>query len=126
MPPEARDAALLWDMLHHAREVASFVRGRTFDEYQSDHLLRRGVERSVGIVGEAAWRISKTFRAAHPEIAWRPISAQRHILVHEYRRIKNDKIWRVATFYIPELIRQLEPLIPPLPPEGEGNRGPTL
>jgi uncharacterized protein with HEPN domain len=117
MRPDERDAALLWDMLRHSREVVGFVHQRTLVEYEADLILRRAVERSVGIVGEAAARVSKEFRAAHPHISWKPIAAQRHILVHEYRRIRDDKIWRVATVYIPELIRFIEPLVPPPPPD---------
>lgn len=97
MRPEERDAGLLWDMLRHSREAVAFVESRTWEDYESDLLLRRALERTVAIVGEAAWRISPTFRKAHPEIPWKPIEAQRHILIHDYRIIQNDKIWRVAT-----------------------------
>ena len=117
MRPEERDAALLWDMMRYAQEVEGFVLGRSWEDYQRDPLLRRAVERSVSIVGEAAWKVSKTFRAAHPQVPWRPIEAQRHILVHDYGIVKSDKIWRVATLYIPELIRLVEPLLPPSPPD---------
>lgn len=117
MPPEERDAALLWDMLRHAREVVGFVRARTWDHYRSDLLLRRAVERSVGIIGEASGRVSRGFRDAHPQIPWRPITAQRHMLVHEYGRIKDDAIWRVATEHVPALIPLLESLLPPPPPD---------
>ncbi len=115
MRPDERDAALLWDMLRHAREVADFVRGKTLVDYQTDVLLRRAVERSVSIVGEAANKVSKEFRAVHPDVPWRVIAAQRHMLVHEYQRIIDDKIWRVATVYVPALIILIEPLVPPTP-----------
>lgn len=120
MQPEDRDAALLWDMLTHAREAESFVRGRRYEEYLKDLMLRRAVERSVQIVGEAAAKVSPSFRDAHPDIPWRPITAQRHILVHEYDVIHDDKIWRVATVYIPLLVEQLQGLVPPDPDGEEG------
>lgn len=118
MPPEERDSALLWDMLVHANEVVGFVRGRTWDDYCADLMLRRAVERAVQVVGEAAAHVSKSFQRAHAEIPWRPIIAQRHILVHDYADIHDDKIWRVATVHIPELVRLLTPLLPE-PPESE-------
>jgi uncharacterized protein with HEPN domain len=119
MQPEERDAALLWDMLVHAREAVSFVSGKTWDDYQNNVLLRRAVERSAQVVGEAAREVSDTFRKAHPEVPWRPIIAQRHILVHDYGEIQDDKIWRVATVHLPALIRLVGPLIPPPPPDPE-------
>lgn len=106
----SRDAAWLLDMLNAAKAVASFVEGRTYAEYESDLLLRSAVERQVEIVGEAARGISSSFKAAHPEIPWRPIMAQRHRLAHEYGEIDNQIIWRVATVHIPALIGQIENL----------------
>jgi len=115
MQPDRRDAALLWDMLQYAREAAFFVQGRTWDDYRRDRMLRAAVERVVGIVGEAASKISKDYRGGHPEVPWGTIAGQRHLLVHEYGRIDDAKIWEVATTHVPSLIGQLERLIPPLP-----------
>ena len=117
MRPDERDAALLADMLGSARIVAGYVAGRQFEDYLADQMLRDAVERRVEIVGEAARGVSRAFQDAHPEIPWRPIMAQRHILAHEYATVRRDLIWSVATRHIPELIRLLEPLIPPAPPD---------
>ena len=117
-PPE-RDAALLWDMLEHAREAVEFVEKKNWDDYRRDLQLRRAVERSVQIVGEAAREVSQAFRDAHPEVPWRPIVAQRHILVHDYGEIEDEKIWRVATVHLPVLIAVLTALMPPPPPDPE-------
>lgn len=80
-----------------------------------DCTLRGAVERHVEIIGEAANRISQTFRDNHPEIPWQSIISQRHVLADEYGEIKQELIWKVATVHIPELIRDLETLIPPTP-----------
>jgi uncharacterized protein with HEPN domain len=73
------------------------------------------VERALEIVGEAARRVSETYRQAHPEIPWQSIIAQRNVLAHEYGEIKHELIWKVATIRIPELIPLLEKLIPSIP-----------
>lgn len=111
------DPAWLLDMLTAARAVSAFVAGRTWEDYQADLLLRSAVERQVEIIGEAARGISEKFKAAHPEIPWRPVMAQRHRLAHEYGEIDDALIWNVATFHVPRLIEQVQPLIPPLPPD---------
>lgn len=118
-PAVGRDWALLSDMLHSARAVSRYVAGRTFENYLSDEMLRDAVERRVEIIGEAARGVSQPFQASHPQIPWRPIMAQRHVLAHEYAAVRHDLIWKVATFYVPELIGLLEPLIPPPPPDPE-------
>lgn len=127
MRPDRHDAALLLDMLQHARRAVDYTTGRTLEEYLATPMLRDAVERVVLITGEAASKLSRKFRDAHPEISWRPIIAQRHILVHEYGDIHHDKIWRVATTHVPDLIRLIEPLIPspprdplPEPPDPTG------
>ena len=78
-------------------------------------MLRLAVEWEVEIIGEAASKLSREFRDAHPEIPWQRIIAQRNVIAHEYGDILIDRIWRVATERIPELIQLLEPLIPQSP-----------
>lgn len=119
MRPEERDAAYLWDMLDAARLIEGFTTGVRFEQYMDDRKLQLAVERALEIIGEAARRVSEEFKDSHPEIPWRAIIAQRNVLAHEYGEIKQDRIWRVVLSHIPELISQVEPIIPPSPPEPE-------
>ena len=116
MQPEQRDAALLWDMKQAASEIAQFVEGLSYEEFASNKVIRYAVERQLLVIGEAAAHLSQTFRDAHHQIPWSSIIAQRNILAHEYGEILVERIWRVASERIPELVRILEPLIPE-PPE---------
>lgn len=104
MRPDSGDLAYIWDMYQAAREASSFVSGATFADFSVDAKMRRAVERDLEIIGEAAHKVSKAFQTAHPEIAWRGIVAQRHVLAHEYGEIIPERIWRVATLRLPELI----------------------
>jgi len=112
MLPEKADVAYLWDMWDAAQAIQEFVSGKTFHHYQHDRMLRGAIERHLEIIGEAANRVSLDCRANHPEIPWRRIISQRHVIAHEYGEIKHELIWKVATVNIPELIAQLESLIP--------------
>lgn len=113
MRPEGRDTGYLWDMLDAARAIESFVQGLEFASYADDRKSQMAVERALEIIGEAARRLSDTFKAAHPEIRWRSLIGQRNILAHEYGDVSQDRIWLVATEYIPELLCRLQPLITP-------------
>ena len=111
-PSPAHDAAYLRDMLDACERIARFVVAKSIDDYRRDELLRSAVERQIEILGEAARHLSEAFQAAHSEIPWRAIIAQRHILSHEYGDIEDDLIWRVATIHVPALLEQLQSLGP--------------
>jgi len=112
MRPDDRDLALLWDMLQAARRIEQFTGSRTFQEYSTDELVQAAVERKLEIIGEAALKVSAEFQRQNPGIPWRGIISQRHFLAHEYGEVRQEKLWRVATIRIPELIALLAPLLP--------------
>jgi uncharacterized protein with HEPN domain len=116
MQPDCADAALLLDMLNAAQEVAQMVQGIPYEDYMLDRVRQLAVERAIEVIGEAARSVSDAFRRAHPEIPWNVIVGQRHVLAHDYGRIDHERLWRVVTIRVPELIALLQPLIPPLPP----------
>ncbi len=120
MPHDESDLAYLWDMLDAANDTRSFTEGVAFEEYAKDRLRQRAVERSIEIIGEACRNVSDDFQAAHPEIAWRPIKSQRHVLAHEYGEIDPAKIWRVATIHVLTLIEQLTAILAKHPPGSGG------
>ncbi|MFH0907969.1 MAG: HepT-like ribonuclease domain-containing protein [bacterium] len=113
MRPEDRDEAYLWDMCAAAREVAGFVGGVSEGQYAADRMLQRAVERDLELIGEAAARVSPSYRDAHPEIPWKSIIGQRNVLAHDYGEILVEKIYRVAVNRVPELLAGLEALLPP-------------
>ncbi len=121
MSVPANDASYLYDMLTYAQTVADVMRGLTREEYLLDRIRQLAVERAIEVIGESARKVSDACQQAHPEIPWRPIIAQRHVLAHDYGEVDHERLWRVATVHVTELIDQLRPLIPPLP--GQGDKG---
>ena len=109
--PDRDDLAYVFDMLAAARAVVKFVANKSLEDYVGDLFLRSAVERQVEIIGEAARRVSDEFQTSHPEIPWRPIIAQRHVLAHDYGEIVDERLWRVAINYVPALISQLDVII---------------
>jgi uncharacterized protein with HEPN domain len=115
MQPEGHDAAYLWDMLQAARSIQEFTRNTSFDEYSSNEMRRLAVERALQILGDAARRVSDSFRRAHPEIPWKGIVGQRNVIVHDYADLVPLRIWDLAREEIPILVQQLERLVPVSP-----------
>lgn len=117
MPLSKRDPAYLFDMLEASEKIQLYLKHKTVEDFLRDEMLQDAVARNLGIIGEAARRISEDLKQEHPEIPWRQIIAQRNVLIHEYDDLDYKEIWNVATFHLPRLIEQIRPLIPPLPPE---------
>ena len=109
------DASLFYDMLAASRLVVSFTEGKNWSDYERDVLLRSAVERQIGIVGEAAWKMSVETKAKYPDVPWEKIAPARHRLIHDYDLIDDAIVWSIATKYIPELIPQIEAMMPPIP-----------
>ncbi|MBL9000803.1 MAG: DUF86 domain-containing protein [Phycisphaerae bacterium] len=121
MPREGHDAALLYDMLVHAKRATEMTSGKSLEDYAADIVLRYAIERVIQIIGEAAWRVSDHFKVAHPEIAWRKIEGQRHRLVHDYGVILPELIWEVATVHCIELVNEHEPVVRSMQLPGESH-----
>ncbi len=115
MPPEQKDAALLWDIKQAAEDIIDFVKGMEAHQFESNKVVRYAVERQILVIGEAAKSISDSLKEGHPEIPWSAIIGQRNIIAHEYGDILVERIWLLAVEHIPELLKQIEPLIPASP-----------
>jgi uncharacterized protein with HEPN domain len=107
------DLAWLADILDSAVLVRNFVDGVTFEKFEADVLLQLGVSRLLEIIGEAAKNLSDAYKADHPEIPWKQMAGMRDVLIHAYHEIDLDEVWRIVNRSVPDLIQQMEPLVPP-------------
>jgi len=93
-------------------DLQSFLENVTYENYQNNLLLHRGIERELEILGEAARRLSSQFRDQHPEIDWKKIIGLRNIIAHQYEDIRIERIWEITQNDIPLLKAKLQPLLP--------------
>ncbi len=114
MPINVRDATSLWDMVEAIKKIQEFTVGMTEEDYSENELLQSAVERKLGILGEAARRISVEFQAEHSEIDWRNMIGLRNVIAHQYDKLRQDMIWRIVQNILPNLLDLLEPLLPPI------------
>ncbi|MBW1776104.1 MAG: DUF86 domain-containing protein [Deltaproteobacteria bacterium] len=108
-----RDEAYLLDMLLFARDAQIAVRELTQEEFKRSRVHQLAAIKALETIGEAAGKISESFRSAHPEIPWGLIVGMRNRLVHAYFAVDLDEVWRVIQDDIPSLIGLLDPLVPP-------------
>jgi uncharacterized protein with HEPN domain len=111
-----RDDATLLDIAQAARRIVSFVRGVDEASFAANAEKHWAVVAQLLVIGEAVTRLSPEFRSSHPEIEWAKIAGMRNRLIHGYDKIRWDLVWRTATEAVPQLLEQIEPLLPPEEP----------
>lgn len=115
MRPEDRDPAYLWDMREAAMDGLQMAEGMTYERFERGKLEQYALAKAVEVVGEAASRVSRTLRDAHPEIPWSDIVGMRNRLVHDYQNIDLEVLWSVVTTELRPLVERLSSLIPEPP-----------
>ena len=103
------------DYLRHILVEADYLMsegaGLTLDQFMVDETLRRAFVRSLEIIGEAAKKISDTFRLSHPHVEWRAMAGMRDRLIHDYFGVDYQLVWDVIENRIPELRRQIASIL---------------
>ncbi len=101
----------LFDILTSIDSINEFLGDtRDFNAYKANKLLRRGVERELEIIGEAASKILRIDSDIQIDNA-RKIVDLRNWVIHGYDKIDDAIIWSVATRNLPPLKIQIEKLL---------------
>ena len=112
-----RDKGRLEHMLEAIGNVDEFTQGISFEELVGNKMLRHAVAHNIQVVGEAAYKLTKEFCAAHPEVQWRDIVGLRHVLVHDYYKIDFPELWIIIQEELPPLRNQIETIVQELTEE---------
>ncbi len=110
------DEVPLDDILNAARRATSYIAGMSHHAFLRDAKTRAAVLFELVIMGEAASRVSESFRDAHPELPWKRMIALRNFYVHAYEVVNSDLVWVTLTRYVPRIEAVLSLLLPPEPP----------
>jgi len=106
----SRDEATLLDMIGASRLIIEFKRDLDRAVFYDDEKTQSAILHQLMVLGEAAKRLSVSFRSAHPEVPWSLIAGMRANLIHEYDAVDLDEVWWTSENDIPRLLSQLEAL----------------
>jgi uncharacterized protein with HEPN domain len=106
-----RDADRLADMVEAADAAIAFAAGRDRAALDTDRLLEAGIVEKIIIIGDAAGRLSESFRHANPELPWADIIGMRNVIVHAYWQVDHDELWNTVTHDLPTLLITMRPLL---------------
>lgn len=111
LDPRRRNLVKCEDMRLHAERACQFLGTRSLKEFQADEMVQAAVVRCIEVIGEAARLVSEETRKRAPGIPWPLVTGMRHVLAHDYGTVDLDKVYRVVTEHLPDLLTQLAALI---------------
>jgi uncharacterized protein with HEPN domain len=109
---QPHDNIRLRHMLEAAKEAVEFATGNSRKDLDVDRKLSLAIIKSIEIIGEAASKISETFKAENDNIPWRDIISMRNRLSHGYFDVNLDIVWETLQTDIPDIINVLSLIIP--------------
>lgn len=110
------DRLLVQDILDSIAEVVEAAPA-TEAEFTASKYVQSHVLRHIQIIGEAAWRVSKSVQDENPAVPWKKIAGMRHVLVHDYFEVNWSRVYQTARDHVPPLKLQIETILDSLPPE---------
>ncbi|MDE5822874.1 MAG: DUF86 domain-containing protein [Paramuribaculum sp.] len=109
---DERIAKYISDMLQAISEIELALDrfGKLYDNFESDVVFRKFVERNIEIMGEAMNRILKIDSSINITSA-RKIVDTRNYVIHAYDSLKPDILWAIVVNHIPRLKNELSVIL---------------
>jgi uncharacterized protein with HEPN domain len=83
---------------------------KDFNQYKSNTLLKRAIERNLEIIGEAVNRILNQDRDYSISNAKKIVGLRNHI-IHAYDNISDEYVWAIVIKHLPPLKIEIDLLI---------------
>ena len=102
----------LLHMRDYARKIVSLTAGKEKSNLEEDEIFCLAMTRLIELIGEAASKYPKEMQKEYPQIPWPKIISMRNRLIHGYDFVDYDILWDAITLNIPQLLAELERILP--------------
>jgi uncharacterized protein with HEPN domain len=104
------EAIYLDHMLAACDRIGRFLKDVTLPAFLANEEKQSAVIRQLEIIGEAAGRLSPSFRVSHPQLPWQRIKDLRNVLIHGYAEVDLLQVWDITQQNVPALAAGLRAL----------------
>lgn len=94
-------------ILEATNKIEQFVSGFGLEKFSKDEKTQSAAIREIGIIGEAAKKLSDMFKNSRKDIPWKKIVGMRDKLVHDYFEIDLGAVWKTIKEDLPDLKQKL-------------------
>jgi uncharacterized protein with HEPN domain len=102
----------LFDIAKACQAICEFTKGKSYEDYEDDNMLRSAVERQFEIIGEAMNRLGRVeLKVANAIPEYQRIIAFRNILIHGYAVIQSHTVWGVIEGDLPALAERVDRML---------------
>ena len=105
------DELLVKDMIMAAEKINSYTTNMSFETFYNDAKTIDAVIRNFEVIGEAANRLSESFKERNDSIDWFKIRGFRNKLVHDYIEIDYEIVWEIKSKFLPALLQDLKEIL---------------
>ena len=114
MNPRKSPQVILSAMMESATRAVNLVDGFSEEDFRSDQKAQAAVSLHLFHLGERASQLRRRFpgfASEHTHLPLRELRGLGKSLVLNYTRVDNRIIWDAATQRLPDLIRQIAPIL---------------
>lgn len=101
----------LEDILVAVKDIEEFIGEIDFKEFSQDEKTASAVIRKFEIIGEAVKRIPTAIKVKYSEIPWKAMAGMRDRLIHLYREVDYDIVWKAAKNDLPEVKKSIAKIL---------------
>lgn len=95
MREPVKDKDRLEHILLAIDNVFEYSVGLSIEDLEKNKVVFHAIVKNIEIIGEAAYMLTKDFCSRHADTPWVVIVRMRHVLVHDYYRIRAKEVWKV-------------------------------
>jgi uncharacterized protein with HEPN domain len=117
MRETSRDIERLNHMINAIEVVLSRYKNYKEREIEEDPILFYGFVKHLEMMGDAAYMLTKEFKATNDLINWKVIEGLRHVLVHGYYKIKPAEIFNTINNDLEPILYNLRKILNKYPSE---------